>query len=430
MPYHSTRNPDHRVDLETAIIQGLARDGGLYVPEKIPQISLEEWSSWKELSYNDLCWRLSEKWFGDEIPSAELRRMIDEAYFFEPRIKHLKGALFALELFHGPTLSFKDFGARMLAQLMNHFAKKSGKKLTILAATSGDTGVAVASAFADLEYIQVVILYPQGKVSPFQESQMLSLQGNVRVFAVDGTFDDCQANVKKAFLDPDLKSTHLTSANSINIGRLIPQCWYYLSACRQLPTANSQLPTVFSIPSGNFGNLAACLLAKMMGAPIGKIIAATNINDIVPHYLTTGEFTPRPSLLTLANSMDIGNPSNWERITSWLGNDLQKIREHLIGSKKTDEDIRSSIAKAWKEYHYALDPHGAVSISAVEDSLNQQPTTSIAVMTGSPYKYRELIEEITGSSFSDWPRLEASDTQPDPLSNEYTALKAILSSMS
>lgn len=436
MNYHSTRNPNESVPLGEAVMRGLATDGGLYVPKSIPQIT--DWEALKNLNYPNFAFEMAQLWYGDDIPAAELRRMVDEAYSdFSPVLRHIDTQLSVLELFHGPTLSFKDFGARMLAQVMNYFAAQENRQLTILAATSGDTGVAVASAFAGLANIRVVILYPSGKVSPFQESQMLSLKGNVQVFSVDGTFDDCQANVKQAFADPSLQSAHLTSANSINIGRLIPQAWYYAWATNERMNERTKEQNgsrssvhqfmsscVFSIPSGNFGNLTACLIAKMMGAPLGKILAATNINDIVPHYLATGDFQTRPSILTVANSMDIGNPSNWERIRYWLGEQVEGVREELLGAKKTDDQIRETITKTWKKYQYTLDPHGAVSFSALEDHLESHPDQQgIAVMTGSPYKYRQLIEGLTGEQFSNWPELSGHDNQPTSIDASYESLK-------
>jgi threonine synthase len=439
MLYHSTRNSSEFVPLKEAVMRGLAPDGGLYVPEHIPQIQDRE--ALKDLSYPDFAFEMARLWYGSDIPESELQRMVQVAYAdFSPALKQLDTRLSVLELFHGPTLSFKDFGARMLAQVMNHFAKQENRQLTILAATSGDTGVAVASAFAGLENIRVVILYPSGKVSPFQESQMLSLKGNVQIFSVRGTFDDCQANVKQAFADASLISAHLTSANSINIGRLIPQSWYYAWATKErmnlktkeqhedVSRSSSVHSSIsFSVPSGNFGNLTACLMAKMMGAPIGKIIAATNINDIVPHYLATGAFQTRPSVLTLANSMDIGNPSNWERIRYWLGDEVTDVREELIGSKKTDDQIRSTIHMVWKKYQYALDPHGAVGFQALWDHLDAHPDAhGIAVMTGSPYKYRPLLEELTDHQFTDWPELIGDQEKPKSIDSSYEALKSEL----
>jgi threonine synthase len=440
LQYHSTRSPSQRISLSQAVLEGLAPDGGLYVPETIPQLSLELLHSWKDLSYQDLCLELAKLWFSDVVPETDLRQMIHDAYTdLEPRLVPIRqlskvpasrGQLFCLELFHGPTLSFKDFGARFLAQLMSYFASRESKKLTILAATSGDTGVAVAAAFAGVPNIDVVILYPEGKVSPFQESQMLALKGNVKVFAVDGTFDDCQANVKRAFLDPELKAAHLTSANSINIGRLIPQSWYYVWAYLQLSNVTGHISPVFSIPSGNFGNLCACLYAKLMGLPISRIIAATNINDIVPKFLETGIFETRPSVLTLANSMDIGNPSNWERIRYYLGEDYRQVGQTLWGSTKTDADIRATIAKVHQQFGYAMDPHGAVAWSALEEyqALQVEKIPGIAVMTGSPYKYRELLREVmngaTDDSFSIPTEMEESlSVLKVVIPNDYETLK-------
>ncbi len=430
MFFQSTRDSTITATLDEAILQGLAPDGGLYVPQALPPISPEQIKSWQNLSYLDLAFELAQLWYGDEIPALELRRMVDEAYAdFEPILKQVSDGVSVLELFHGPTLSFKDFGARMLAQLMNYFAKRQNKQLTILAATSGDTGVAVASAFAGLEHIRVVILYPQGKVSLFQEGQMLSLQGNVHVYAVDGSFDDCQANVKQAFLDPGLRDAQLTSANSINIGRLIPQSWYYIYAYLQTlkmrKCENSKI--VFSIPSGNFGNLTACLIAKLQGLPVHQIIAATNINDIVPHFLTTGEYQIKDSQLTIANSMDIGNPSNWERIRHYLGEDHQELSKTIFGVSKSDEQIRSTIKQISETSAYILDPHGAVSFQALLDYQTNHPETKgIAVMTGSPYKYRPLLESITHQQFPSWPELAVQRGELTVIKKNYQLLKDIL----
>ncbi|MDP3976180.1 MAG: threonine synthase [bacterium] len=427
MLFSSTKNPSEKISLKQALLQGLAPDGGLYVPETIPQLEVRRFDELKVANYQQLCLELAKLWYGRDVPEDELERMTHLAYDqLEPKVVKLSGQLSALELFHGPTLSFKDFGARMLAQMINYFAGQEGKQYTILAATSGDTGVAIASAFSGMRNIRVVILYPKGKVSPFQESQMLSLQGNVQVYAVAGTFDDCQKNVKWAFVDPELKIINLTSANSINIGRLIPQSWYYIYACLQVLSTEPDTDLTVCVPSGNFGNLTACLLAKLQGARIGKILAATNINDIVPHYLKTGKFTPRPSQLTLANSMDIGNPSNWERVRYYLGEEVESARETLWGASKTDEQIRAAIRQAYRDYTYLLDPHGAIALQALLDYQQGHPGPGVAVMTGSPYKYRELLQNTIGEQFSDWPRLAVDAAAPEILEKDYPALKSAL----
>jgi len=312
MKFYSTNNSKHLVSLRQAVINGLAPDNGLYMPEEIPSLPPHFFNSLSEKSFQEIALEVAKEFVEEEISNEELRKIIDRAITFDAPLVEVGKNTFALELFHGPTLAFKDFGARFMSQVLGHFAKQHSREIVILVATSGDTGSAVANGFLGVPGTRVVVLYPSGKVSEIQEKQFATLGQNITAVEVNGTFDDCQRLVKEAFLDPELReSFFLTSANSINIARLIPQSFYYFYAWSRLPKKDN---TVFSIPSGNFGNLTAGLIAKKMGLPIHHFVAATNMNDIVPHYLATKEFSTKPSVSTISNAMDVGDPSNFARM--------------------------------------------------------------------------------------------------------------------
>ena len=329
MIYYSTNNKNQRVSLREAVIQGLAPDNGLYMPESIPVLSASFFESLSQLSFQEIGFRVAKSLIGEDIPTNELKRIVDHTIQFDAPLVEIERDVFSLELFHGPTLAFKDFGARFLSGLLGYFANQQDKEITILVATSGDTGSAVANGFLNVPGTKVIVLYPSGKVSDIQEKQFTTLGGNITALEIDGTFDDCQRLVKQAFMDEELKrKLFLTSANSINIARLIPQSFYYFHAYAQLKDKQSEI--VFSVPSGNFGNLTAGLFAKRMGLPIHKFIAATNRNDIVPKYLQTKLFSPRPSVQTISNAMDVGNPSNFARILDLYQSDFDALSKDIV----------------------------------------------------------------------------------------------------
>jgi len=396
MKFHSTKKSenDKSVGLKEAVLNGLAPDGGLYMPDTIPKFDGDFFQKIEGMSFPDIAFEIAKYFITQEdVPESILRSMVNEAFNFEVPIIELDKNLYVLELFHGPTLAFKDFGARFMAVLMSYFVKQSKNKITILVATSGDTGSAVAHGFLGVKDINVVILYPSGKVSMLQEKQLTSMSGNITALEILGNFDDCQKMVKQAFLDEDLKkSIILASANSINIARLLPQSFYYVYICSELRKTGKQI--VISVPSGNFGNLTAGLIAKRMGAPIYKFIASTNINDIVPAYLATGIFNPRPSLSTISNAMDVGNPSNFSRMLELYNNDVEKMREDVCGVSFTDAETREAIKKVFDKYNYIMDPHGTVAYLGLCDFLkNSDKYSGVFIETADPAKFSEEVEK-------------------------------------
>ena len=395
MRYYSTNDKATFYSLREAVLKGLPSDNGLFMPEHIPafdQVELEEMPDW---SLADIAFRTAQKFLAGDVPGPMIESIAREAIHFDAPLVQLEEDLHVLELFHGPTLAFKDFGARFMARLMGWLVRGDDQKLTILVATSGDTGGAVASGFLDVEGIEVIILYPSGKVSPLQEKQLTTLGQNITALEVEGTFDDCQALVKTAFLDPGLSAKlRLSSANSINISRLIPQTFYYLYAAtrRQL----QEKPIVFSVPSGNFGNLCAGLIARRMGAPIAHFIAATNINDVVPEYLESGRFQPRPSISTISNAMDVGNPSNFWRMTELYDQDLDHTRQDISGYAFSDDATREAMKAIFQRHDYILDPHGAVGYLGWQAFTAGHPgqMQGIVVETAHPAKFIEVVEEV------------------------------------
>ncbi len=359
MKYYSTTDKSHRVTLKEAVLEGLAPGQGLYMPEHIPLLPASFFDSLSSLTFQEIGMHVANKLVGEDIPSAELERIVKHTIQFDAPIIEIEKDIFALELFHGPTLAFKDFGARFLSGLLGFFANQQEKEIVILVATSGDTGSAVANGFYNVPGTKVVVLYPSGKVSDIQEKQFTTLGGNITALEVDGTFDDCQRIVKLAFSDEELKSKlFLTSANSINIARLIPQSFYYFYAWSQLQ--NKTKPVVFSVPSGNFGNLTAGLIAKRMGLPIDKFIAATNLNKIVPDFFSSKVFTPMSSVSTISNAMDVGNPSNFPRMYELYGNDFDSLSADVVSYYFNDEETRSAMREVYHSSNYVMDPHGAV----------------------------------------------------------------------
>lgn len=394
MRLFSTNSPDLRVDFGEAVLRSLPADNGLYMPEQIPQLDAAFWSQWKGLTFQEMACRVVSTLLQGAVPGDVLDGVIAEALDFPAPVVSLDEHRKVLELFHGPTLAFKDFGARFMARVMAWLTRDDAQPLTVLVATSGDTGGAVASAFHNVPGTRVVILYPSGKVSGLQEKQLTALGGNVTALEIDGSFDDCQRMVKEAFLDgATSRECNLTSANSINIARLIPQMLYYFEAARV-----SARPPVFVIPSGNFGNLTALLLATRMGLEVGHIVAATNVNDVVPEYLRTGEYAPRPSVATLSNAMDVGAPSNFARMREIFGNDWQAMAASISGFAADDTRTRAAIREVFRRYGYVIDPHGAVGYLAAEAWLAGHPDdVAVILETAHPAKFPDTIAEELGT---------------------------------
>ncbi len=397
MQFYSTNNPSLRVSLKEAIFKGLPDDNGLFMPLEIPRLPEQFLLNLQDYSFQDIAFEVTRNLLHEDIPDKDIRFIVESAINFPAPVVCLDDHTSILELFHGPSLAFKDFGARFMAQLMSYFNKGDNKELVILVATSGDTGGAVAAGYHQTPGIQVVILYPSGKVSPLQEKQLTTLGHNITALEIDGTFDDCQALVKKAFLDREITdSIRLSSANSINIARLIPQSFYYFEAYKQVLDQSKEV--VFSIPSGNFGNLTAGLLAQKMGLPVKHFIAATNINDVVPEYLKTGIYTPRPSQRTLSNAMDVGAPSNFARMLDLYCSTWNNMRIDITGHGCTDAETQAAMKEIKDRYDYIIDPHGAVGYLALREYQKTNPDClGIVLETAHPSKFIEDVESILGS---------------------------------
>ncbi|MBK6947217.1 MAG: threonine synthase [Haliscomenobacter sp.] len=434
MLLYSTKNPTLRVTLKEAVMKGLPDDNGLFMPSWIPELPAGFIKDLRSYSFQEISLTIADALFQHAIPYKDLEAIILHAVNFPAPVVRLDEYRYVLELFHGPSLAFKDFGARFMAQLMGYFNQEEKKPLTILVATSGDTGGAVAAGFFRTPGIEVVILYPSKKVSLLQEKQLTTWGHNIAALEIDGTFDDCQSMVKQAFLDAEL--THhlrLSSANSINIARLIPQSFYYFEAFKQLPAEGE--PIVFSIPSGNFGTLSAGLMAKKMGLPVQQFLAATNTNDIVPKYLHTGIFSPRPSIPTLSNAMDVGNPSNFPRILDLFPETREcstwnMITQAISGEGFSDQETENAMREIYSQYHYIMDPHGAVGYLAMQRYQQKQPNhRGIILETAHPAKFLSDVERILGFSIPVPERLASLENrtkQSTPLKAEFRELKSYL----
>lgn len=370
-------------------MQSLAPDKGLYMPESFPALSKSFISELERLSFQEISYEVAHNIIGSYIPSGDLKDIVSGAINFPAPVEILSDQIGALELWHGPSLAFKDFGARFMAALMSYFIRNENKNTTILVATSGDTGGAVAAGFYNTPGIEVIILYPSGKVSDLQEKQLTTLGNNIRALEINGTFDDCQALVKQAFLDEDLnKKYHLSSANSINIARLIPQSFYYFEGYKQVIKYGKNV--VFSVPSGNFGNLTAGLIAKKMGLPVKRFIAATNINKIVPDYLISGIYQPKPSEATISNAMDVGNPSNFVRILDLYDHDYTALSRDISGFWADDEGTKAAMKDAYSKYKYVCDPHGAIGYKSMQ--LLKEDEFGIFLETAHPAKFLDTVD--------------------------------------
>ncbi len=392
MRLYSTSDHSLTATFAEAVELGIAPDGGLFMPALIPTLAPSFFEH--QRSFQETAFEAAHLLLGDEIPAAGLRVIIEESMTFPAPLRRLTEELAILELFHGPTLAFKDFGARFMARTLSHLRRGAGRETTVLVATSGDTGSAVAQGFHDVSGLRVVLLYPSGRVSPIQELQLTSAGGNVTALEILGTFDDCQHLVKQAFADHDLaRRKGLTSANSINIARLLPQAFYYLEAFARL--AARERPVVFAVPSGNLGNLTAGLIAWKMGLPVERFVAATNANDVLPRYLASGLFTPSAAVATLSNAMDVGNPSNLARIVDLFDGDLGQMRRILFSVSHTDAETRRAISEMFERHGYVLDPHGAVGYLAMRDYQQQHAgrRTGIVLETAHPAKFPDAYDE-------------------------------------
>ena len=397
MRYRSTSRKAPLTSLRGAVLRGLAPDGGLYMPVEIARHSPEELEEFRKLPFTEVCFRVVKPFATPDVPEEVLWQIVSEAINFPVKLVSLSPGLHILELFHGPTLAFKDFGARFMARLMGYFVRGESRPLTVLVATSGDTGSAVAHGFLGVPGIRVVILYPSKRISDAQEKQFTTLGENITALEVAGTFDDCQRLVKQAFSDVELnKTAFLTSANSINIGRLLPQMFYHVAAYRQLPVAS--VPLIVSVPSGNFGNLTAGIFAKRIGLPVSKFIASTNVNDVVPQYLRSGRFCPRPATATHSNAMDVGNPNNFPRLLDLCRGRLEYVQKEIWGHAATDQETLCEMKAVHERFGYLPDPHTAVGVFCWEAYKleHAEPAQGLVLATAHPAKFAEVVKKAIG----------------------------------
>ena len=399
MRYRSTSRNAPLTSLRGAVLRGLAPDGGLYMPVEIARHSPEELEQFRKLPFTEVCFRVVKPFATPDVPEEVLWQIVSEAINFPVKLVSLSPGLHILELFHGPTLAFKDFGARFMARLMGYFVRGESRPLTVLVATSGDTGSAVAHGFLGVPGIRVVILYPSKRISEAQEKQFTTLGENITALEVAGTFDNCQRLVKQAFSDAELnKTAFLTSANSINIGRLLPQMFYHVAAYRQLPVAS--VPLIVSVPSGNFGNLTAGIFAKRIGLPVAKFIASTNANDVVPQYLRSGQFCPRPATATYSNAMDVGNPNNFPRLLDLCRGRFEYVQKEIWGHAATDEQTLCEMRVVHERFGYLPDPHTAVGVFCWEayKMEHAEPAQGLVLATAHPAKFADVVRKAIGSA--------------------------------
>lgn len=398
MIYYSTNKQAPAADLRKAVIKGLAEDRGLYMPERIKPLPEEFYDDIDKMTFQEIACTVADAFFGEDVDGDELRRIVCDTLQFDCPVVPVTDNIFSLELFHGPTLAFKDVGARFMARLLQYFTRREGHgDVHVLVATSGDTGSAVANGFLGVEGIHVHVLYPKGKVSRIQESQFTTLGHNITAIEVDGVFDDCQALVKSAFMDEELnRHMMLTSANSINVARFLPQAFYYFNAYARMKAMGKADRLVVCVPSGNFGNITAALFGHRMGLPIKRFIAANNANDIFFNYLQTGKYEPKPSRQTIANAMDVGDPSNFARIYDLYGGDHARVTEIISGATYSDEQIRRTMADCYKNTGYILDPHGACGYRALTEGL-QEGECGVFCETAHPAKFKDTVDPIIGT---------------------------------
>jgi threonine synthase len=442
MKYYSTNGKAPLADLKKAVVKGLAEDRGLYMPERIEKLPQAFFNDMKNMSFQDIAYNVAANFFGEDVDADALQDLVFDTLSFDCPIVKVEENIYSLELFHGPTLAFKDVGARFMARLLQYFLRNANpsscssplapcsSEVNVLVATSGDTGSAVANGFLGVEGIHVYVLYPKGKVSPIQECQFTTLGKNITAIEVDGVFDDCQALVKNAFMDAELNQhMMLTSANSINVARFLPQAFYYFNAVARLSALNLQTSDiVMCVPSGNFGNICAALFGHEMGLPISRFIAANNANDVFYEFLQTGKYNPRPSVQTLANAMDVGDPSNFARIYDLYGKSHEKISSLISGATYSDEQIADTMRRCYKETGYVLDPHGACGYQALKDGL-KPGEVGIFCETAHPAKFKEKVDAILGTDIEIPERLQAfmkGQKQSVPMTKDFQDFKAYL----
>lgn len=427
MRYYSTNGQAPLASLEKAVVKGLAEDRGLYMPEKIKKLPKSFFEEIAGMSFQELSCVVADAFFGEDVEPEALHKIVCDTLAFDTPVVKVSDNIYSLELFHGPTLAFKDVGGRFMARLLRYFSPD--RKLNVLVATSGDTGSAVANGFLGVEGIHVFVLYPKGKVSPIQECQFTTLGKNITAVEIDGVFDDCQALVKTAFMDKDLNaSVGLTSANSINVARFLPQAFYYFNAYAQMRRQGLADNLVFCVPSGNFGNITAALFGSEMGLPVKRFIASNNANDIVYKYLQTGRYEPRASVRTLANAMDVGDPSNFARILALYGNDYSRISSFISGATYSDEDIKNGLKECYEKYGYIADPHGACGYMALRDGLHEGEV-GVFCETAHPAKFKDTVEAAIGAPVEIPDRLTAfmkGQKQSVPLSKDYAQFREFL----
>lgn len=436
MKYYSTNGNAPIADLHKAVVKGLAEDRGLYMPQEIKKLPKAFFDDIQDMTFQNIAYNVASAFFGEDVDLDALQDIVYDTLQFDCPVVKVKDNIYSLELFHGPTLAFKDVGARFMARLLQYFIRMEGKSdlVNVLVATSGDTGSAVANGFLGVEGIHVYVLYPKGKVSPIQECQFTTLGQNITAVEVDGVFDDCQALVKSAFMDDELnKHMKLTSANSINVARFLPQAFYYFNAYARMKEIENgksvnRKSLVICVPSGNFGNICAALFGHEMGLPVKRFIAANNANDVFYNYLQTGKYEPKPSIQTLANAMDVGDPSNFARIYDLYGKSHERIASLISGATYTDDQIRETMRRCYAETGYVLDPHGACGYQALVDGL-QEGEVGVFCETAHPAKFKEKVDDILGIDVEIPERLAAfmrGEKQSVPMTKEFSDFKQYL----
>lgn len=430
MKYYSTSKQAPEATLEEAVVKGLAADKGLFMPRSINPLPSTFYAEIVHLSFQEMAYRVADAFFGEDVPAETLKEIVYETLNFDVPLVPVSPGIYSLELFHGPTLAFKDVGGRFMARLLGYFIRKEGKQqVNVLVATSGDTGSAVANGFLGVEGIHVYVLYPKGKVSEIQEKQFTTLGRNITALEVNGTFDDCQALVKSAFMDAELNAhMQLTSANSINVARFLPQAFYYFYAYAQMKKKGLADQLVVCVPSGNFGNICSALFGKKMGLPIKRFIAANNANDIFFKYLQTGKYEPKPSVQTIANAMDVGDPSNFARVYDLYGKSHEAICADISGATYTDEQIAETIKEVKAETGYVCDPHGACGYRALKEGL-QAGEVGVFLETAHPAKFKDTVDRILGADIEIPAKLQAfmkGTKQSVPMTKDFVDFKQFL----
>ena len=430
MNYYSTNGKAPIATLEKAVVKGLAEDKGLYMPERIKPLPQSFFDNIENMTFQEIAYTVADAFFGEDVPADDLKKIVYDTLAFDVPAVKVTENIYSLELFHGPTLAFKDVGARFMARLLQYFLKKEGKgQVNVLVATSGDTGSAVANGFLGVDGIHVYVLYPKGKVSPIQECQFTTLGQNITAVEVEGVFDDCQALVKSAFMDADLNAhMKLTSANSINVARFLPQSFYYFYAYAQMKKIGLADNLVVCVPSGNFGNICSALFGKKMGLPIKRFIAANNANDIFYKYLQTGKYEPKSSVQTIANAMDVGDPSNFARIYDLYGKSHEAICSDISGATYSNDQIAETIRQVESATGYICDPHGACGFRALEEGL-KEGETGLFLETAHPAKFKDTVDAILGKSIDIPAKLQAfmkGTKQSVPMSSAFASFKQFL----